>query len=367
MENRLDSKLFERVKVASKRLTGKTYGLARVIGVNELTFKGYCSESREGNLWPLLPAILAAFPEISREWLYFNEGEMLQSDEEASPSATPTEMRGKMRMYPGYHCDPPGMQLYERLLQLVSAISGNSQTKFAKSLGMAQTTFLGYLSETGQSKIRVSFLDQILNTYPQIRREWLYFGEGEMLQSDKEVSSSATPPEIRGKLRLHPGYHYDPLGRIEMLTNVRGSIAAELQAVFGVDLKELKPFVARYNNARQAWDAWRAAGSREEDVPDVELPQIPEDWLDYFWRHYGPSPQWVLYGGGDHGWSALVRPHPGMAETERLRGELSAIKEEAQRLRDEAVRLRQALADAREKNARLEATLEEPTAPDKEK
>ena len=249
MENRLDSKLFD--------------GLARVIGVNELTFKGYCSESREGNLWPLLPAILAAFPEISREWLYFNEGEMLQSDEEAPPSAAPTEMRGK--------------------------------------------------------------------------------------------------------LRLHPGYHYDPLGRIEMLTNVRGSIAAELQAVFGVDLKELKPFVARYNNARQAWDAWRAAGSREEDVPDVELPQIPEDWLDYFWRHYGPSPQWVLYGGGDHGWSALVRPHPGMAETERLRGELSAIKEEAQRLRDEADRLRQALADAREKNARLEATLEEPTAPDKEK
>ena len=289
------------------------------------------------------------------------------------------------------------MQLYERLLQLVSAISGNSQTKFAKSLGMAQTTFLGYLSEKGQSKIRVSFLDQILNTYPQLRREWLYFGEGEMLQSDEEASPSATPTEMRGKLRLHPGYHYDPLGRIEMLTNVRGSSAAELQAVFGVDLKELKPFVARYYNARQAWDAWRAAGSREEDVPDVELPQIPEDWLDYFWRHYGPSPQWVLYGGGEHSWSALVRPHLDMPETERLRDELAAVKKEArqrqdeadrlrqalltdareknvrlevhkeevQRLRDEADRLRQALADAREKNARLEATLEERTPPDK--
>ena len=252
------------------------------------------------------------------------------------------------------------MQLYERLLQLVSAISGNSQTKFAKSLGMAQTTFLGYLSEKGQSKIRVSFLDQILNTYPQIRREWLYFGEGEMLQSDEEASPSATPTEMRGKLRLHPGYHYDPLGRIEMLTNVRGSSAAELQAVFGVDLKELKPFVARYYNARQAWDAWRAAGSREEDVPDVELPQIPEDWLDYFWRHYGPSPQWVLYGGGEHSWSALVRPHLDMPETERLRDELAAVKKEARQRQDEADRLRQALlTDAREKNVRLEVHKEE--------
>lgn len=249
------------------------------------------------------------------------------------------------------------MQLYERLLQLVSIISGNSQTKFAKSLGMAQTTFLGYLSETGQSKIRVSFLDQILNTYPQIRREWLYFGEGEMLQSGEDALPSGMSTEMRGKLRLHPGYHDDPLGRIEMLTNVRGSSALELQEVFGVDLKELKPFVARYDKARRAWDVWRAAGGREEDVPDVELPRIPEDWLDYFWRHYGPSPHWVLYGGGEHGWSALVRPRPGMAEAERLRGEVVALREEADRLRRE-------VADAREKNARLEAKLEERTQPD---
>lgn len=259
------------------------------------------------------------------------------------------------------------MQLYERLLQLVSAISGNSQTKFAKSLGMAQTTFLGYLSETGQSKIRVSFLDQILNTYPQIRREWLYFGEGEMLQSDEEAYSSATSTdtEMRGKLRPHPGYHDDPLGRIEMLTNVRGSSALELQDVFGVDLKELKPFTARYDKARRAWDTWRAAGGREEDAPDVELPRIPEEWLDYFWRHYGPSPHWILYGGGEHSWAALVRPRPGMAELERLRGELAAVQTEARRLRSEVDLLRSELADVREKNARLEGRLEERTPSDK--
>lgn len=227
------------------------------------------------------------------------------------------------------------MQLYERLLKIVSFISGGSQTKFAKSLGMAQTTFLGYLSATGQSKIRVSFLEQVLNAYPQIRREWLYFGEGEMLHSDEEGRTSVTSTEMRGKLRLHPGYHDDPLGRIEMLVNVRGSNALELQTVFGADYKELKPFVTRYCNARQEWAAWRAAGSREEDVPDTALPRIPEEWLDHFWRYYGPSPHWILYGGGERDWAPLLEPRPGMAETERLRGELAALREETERLRQE--------------------------------
>ena len=222
---------------------------------------------------------------------------------------------------------------------------------------MAQTTFLGYLSTTGQSKIRVSFLEQVLNAYPQIRREWLYFGEGEMLHADEDGRTSATPAEMCGKLRLHPGYHDDPLGRIEMLVNVRGSSALELQTVFGAGYKELKPFVARYYNARQALAAWRAAGSREEDVPAVELPRIPEEWLDHFWRHYGPSPHWILYGGGERDWAALLEPRPGMAETERLRGELAALREEAERLR-------QALVDAHARLGGLEATLEERTPPD---
>ncbi|WP_300786112.1 hypothetical protein [uncultured Desulfovibrio sp.] len=200
-------------------------------------------------------------------------------------------------------------------------------------------------------------MEQVLNAYPQIRREWLYFGEGEMLHADEDGRTSATPAEMRGKLRLHPGYHDDPLGRIEMLVNVRGSSALELQTVFGAGYKELKPFVARYYNARQALAAWRAAGSREEDVPAVELPRIPEEWLDHFWRHYGPSPHWILYGGGERDWAALLEPRPGMAETERLRGELAALREEAERLR-------QALVDAHARLGGLEATLEERTPPD---
>lgn len=262
------------------------------------------------------------------------------------------------------------MELYERIRYLAEK-KGVSFAKLAKELGIPHQTFHQWLKPGSQRNIW-EHLPKIIDIFPDVRPAWLYMGElpafrndtpeqaevmADKATSDRKETDSSARSEMRGKLRLHPGYHDDPLGRIEMLTNVRGSSALELQEVFGVDLKELKPFVARYDKARRAWDVWRAAGGREEDVPDVELPRIPEDWLDYFWRHYGPSPHWVLYGGGEHGWSALVRPRPGMAEAERLRGEVVALREEADRLRRE-------VADAREKNARLEAKLEERIQPD---
>ena len=272
------------------------------------------------------------------------------------------------------------MELYERIRYLAEK-KGVSFAKLAKELGIPQQTFHQWLKPGSQRNIW-EHLPKIIEIFPDIRPAWLYMGElpvfwenapeqagaaiGKNFACSVEVEALPLPPsEIRGKLRLHPGYHDDPLGRIEMLTNVRGSSALELQDVFGVDLKELKPFTARYDKARRAWDTWRAAGGREEDAPDVELPRIPEEWLDYFWRHYGPSPHWILYGGGEHSWAALVRPRPGMAELERLRGELAAVQTEARRLRSEVDLLRSELADVREKNARLEGMLEERTPSDK--
>ena len=278
------------------------------------------------------------------------------------------------------------MELYERIRYLAEK-KGISFAKLAKEIGIPQQTFHQWLKPGSQRNIW-EHLPKLLEIFSDVRPAWLYMGELPVFWDDvpeKSTGRNEAPcvSEMRGKLRLHPGYHDDPLGRIEMLVNVRGSSALELQTVFGADYKELKPFVARYYNARQAWAAWRAAGSREEDVPDTELPRIPDEWLDHFWRHYGPSPHWILYGGGERDWAALLEPRPGMAETDRLRGELAALREEAerlrqelaaaheknahlevheeeaQRLRDEAGQLRQELADAREKNVRLEVHEEE--------
>lgn len=260
------------------------------------------------------------------------------------------------------------MELYERIRYLAKK-KGISLAGLAKELGIPQQTFHQWLKPGSQKNIW-EHLPKIIELFPDVRAAWLYIGELPPFQHDtpeQPVNMEINSPSssLHNKVRLHPDYRDDPLGRVEMLTHIPMRNALELQAVFGVTLKELTPFVDSYGKARRAWDAWRAAGAREDDVPDVELPQIPEDWLDYFWRHYGPSTSWIVYGDGQGAGEALVKPRPGMAETERLRGELAAIKEEAQRLRDEADRLRQALADAREKNARLEATLEERTPPDK--
>lgn len=73
-------KLYQRVRTIAKEVAGSETKLAPLIGVHQRTFNGYLKESREHNLWPLLPKILEVFPQVSREWLYFSEGEMLKSE-----------------------------------------------------------------------------------------------------------------------------------------------------------------------------------------------------------------------------------------------------------------------------------------------
>ena len=73
------------------------------------------------------------------------------------------------------------MQLFQRILKLIELFENNSQTQFAKRLGIPQPTLFGYLNTNGQQKIRKTLLDKILVVYPQVNRDWLFFGEGEPL------------------------------------------------------------------------------------------------------------------------------------------------------------------------------------------
>lgn len=83
------------------------------------------------------------------------------------------------------------MELYERLLKLIEFFEKNSQTRFAKKIGVSQATFWDYLNPIGQLKIRKVLLDKINLVYPQINRDWLFFGEGEMLKSDEPCKEAA--------------------------------------------------------------------------------------------------------------------------------------------------------------------------------
>ena len=71
------NQLYQRIEAICWRTTVSVPQMAKAIGKEYRTFKGYLCEQRQHNLWPLLPQILDAYPRISRHWLYFGEGPML--------------------------------------------------------------------------------------------------------------------------------------------------------------------------------------------------------------------------------------------------------------------------------------------------
>ena len=75
--------LFQRVRDLAKAKAGSAKKLGELLGKSQPVFQAYLNETRQNNLWPLLPQILELFPDVSRDWLYFGEGEMIAS----SPTA----------------------------------------------------------------------------------------------------------------------------------------------------------------------------------------------------------------------------------------------------------------------------------------
>lgn len=72
------------------------------------------------------------------------------------------------------------MHLFERV-KIISRHFAGSDTSFAVRLGLKQPTFFGYLNEKRQDNLW-PLLPKILELFPQVKRDWLYFGEGEMTE-----------------------------------------------------------------------------------------------------------------------------------------------------------------------------------------
>ena len=70
-------------------------------------------------------------------------------------------------------------------------VDGISQNDFALLIGSKPTTFLDYLRPKGQSKIRLDLLNNIVSSFPQVNREWLFWGEGEMLVAEETRHASS--------------------------------------------------------------------------------------------------------------------------------------------------------------------------------
>jgi len=76
------------------------------------------------------------------------------------------------------------MDLYERVDTLIRRMA-KSRTHLAKQLNIKQTTFNSWFSQERQEHL-LPVLLKILELYPHISREWLFFGEGAMVKSEMD-------------------------------------------------------------------------------------------------------------------------------------------------------------------------------------
>ena len=76
------------------------------------------------------------------------------------------------------------MELFERVDELTKRLA-KSRTSLARQLDIKQTTFNSWFSRERQDYL-LPILFKILELYPHISREWLFFGEGAMFKSETE-------------------------------------------------------------------------------------------------------------------------------------------------------------------------------------
>jgi len=74
--------LYERVDAVVKRMAKSRTHMARQLDIKQTTFNSWFSRGRQDYLLPVLFKILELYPHISREWLFFGEGEMVRTEME---------------------------------------------------------------------------------------------------------------------------------------------------------------------------------------------------------------------------------------------------------------------------------------------
>lgn len=108
--------LHERIKELIKILAKTQVGFASELGVPQGTFNDYLNESGQKKIRVvLLEKILEVFPQVSRAWLYFGEGEPLASPAPQIEVAVPTP----------HTADAALLERLERLEARMQALEGD--------------------------------------------------------------------------------------------------------------------------------------------------------------------------------------------------------------------------------------------------
>lgn len=157
---------------------------------------GYTNSIRR-SVGSKLPQILEAFPELNKEWLLFEEGEMLKNN---SSNVELSLRREKEDLYnidlENYEIKPmcDGLMIVEREFKYGrrgnyvddGLTVGERMDIFIKSKGLGRYQFemkcglsQGYIANIRNSP-HPDKLKRIVNVYPELNIEWLIIGRGEM-------------------------------------------------------------------------------------------------------------------------------------------------------------------------------------------
>ena len=79
--------LYERINLLTGKAGNKTK-LAAALGIPQQKISQWSNPLSQRNFWEYLPNLLKAMPDISKYWLYLDEGEMFSRGEESPPNAT---------------------------------------------------------------------------------------------------------------------------------------------------------------------------------------------------------------------------------------------------------------------------------------
>lgn len=145
---------------------------------------GYVTSMRKGYGSEKLNNVLAAFPDLNRDWLLYGEGKMLKPSE--GDTSSPSE----------------SITSNQRLKEVQKILNFRTQQEFADALGIKQ----GSLSDIYRGKVGVS--SAILLTLSKdysINIKWLKTGEGSMLKEEPASEATEKPVIVWTENERAPG------------------------------------------------------------------------------------------------------------------------------------------------------------------
>ena len=170
------------------------------------------------------------------------------------------------------------MMLFQRVKLVANEIAG-SEIKLAKAIGIHPRTLNGYLNEARQDNLW-PILEKIMEAYPQINRNWLWHGEGEILAQSgwgtAAMPLTAVMPMTTGMARHAQAQGQAPTGsgirELEVeLTGLRQRV---------VDLEgQIKALHAALDAKDEALDLYKALSAelvlKKDRVPKHSTDGVP--------------------------------------------------------------------------------------------